>query len=328
MSAPIRCFNLTDPDYPARLRELERPPSVVEISGELDLGKRAIAVVGSRKPTPEAAAFARELARTIVRAGAIVASGGALGIDSAVHEGAVDAGGVTWVVNATGRDHQFPPENEPLVARVVQAGGVMIWPFARHQAPESHTFLSRNGVLVALADALVIVQAALPSGTMNAASWAKRLDRPFWAACCAPWTSDGARFAGCAWALTQGARPLFSVESWLGEVGLAGGDAGGRASAAVLRRGGFASPRRPARRARPEVLPLQLAAPQAELRALTDDELAVVGALADASPVHIDEIAAKSRLSAQAVRTALLTLALENVVVESPEGFYRRTNRH
>jgi DNA processing protein len=277
------------------------------------------AVVGTRRPSAEADMFTRELATAIVMHGGVVASGGAVGIDAAAHEGALDAGGDTWVVAATGSNEVFPPENVPLFARVLEEGGTMIWPFEPAKKADPLTFFARNGVLVALADALVIVQAGVPSGTMNAARWARSLGRPVWAVCAPPWMPG---FLGCATVAELGARPLVSIKGWLRAVGLA-------------RRPQRASPRAPRT---PTATPLESATPtpagtsQASeltlrlLARLPTEELRLLEILSRSRAQHIDEIAAKSGLSAQAVATALLTLALENVVVESPEGLFRLAN--
>jgi DNA processing protein len=289
-----RALSPGDPDFPARLLELEKPPVRLTIAGAMKTA-RTIAVVGTRKPSSEAVAFARELAKTIVEHGGIVASGGAVGIDAAAHEGALDAGGPTWVVAATGPDELFPKEHASLFARVVEQGGVMIWPFEERKKADPQTFFTRNGVLVALADAVVIVQAGVPSGTLNAARWARKLGRPVWAVAAPPWVPG---FLGCAHAVELGARPLVSMGGWLKAVGFTR-----------------------SRRTTPTPTPTPTATPS--LMSLSPEELLLLSALSPSKSQHIDEIAAKSCLSAQAVATALLTLTLENVVVEGPEGLFR-----
>jgi DNA processing protein len=295
-----------EPGYPSRLLDLPKPPSEIHVAGEM-ANRPAIAVVGTRKPTPDAAAFARALAAGIVAHGGIAVSGGAVGIDSATHEGALDAGGATWVVAATGPLEVFPRENAALFKRVVEEGGVMIWPFEHQKKACLPTFFARNGVLAALSNALVIVQAGAPSGTLNAASWATRLGRPVWAVCAPPWEPG---FLGCACAIERGAKPLVSLTAFLKGVGLLPRGRGKKSAATPC-------------------LPLALPAPLASSTAppaleLTPLELALLEMLSNTQAQHIDEIAAKSGLSAASVTTALLTLALEDVVVESPEGFFSR----
>jgi DNA processing protein len=286
-------------DYPRALLNLASPPEVLTLSGEISDG-RAIAIVGTRKPSPDAEAFARQLASVVVSNGGIAVSGGALGVDSATHEAALDAGGVTWMVAATGCNEIFPPKNAALFARIRAGGGVMIWPFEDGIKASPRTFFARNGVLVALSHALVLVQAGVPSGTLNAASWGRRLGRPVWAVCAPPWMPE---YVGCASAIERGARPLVSVTSFLKAVGLI-----------------------PARRA-PKPDSTSIPIPTLPTSNLGPLELQLLDLLSFHKSQHIDEIAVKSRLSAAVVTTTLLTLALENVVVESPEGFFSRQGR-
>lgn len=293
MSAITR-LDETDPSFPSRLRELPDPPAAIWIKGCLAL-RRVFAVVGSRLPTPEAAAFAAELSQAIVRAGGIVASGGASGIDAAAHRGALDAGGPTWVVAGTGLLNAYPGEHEGLFEEVVRGGGALLSVFPPEAKATRTSFLQRNGLLAALAEAVVVVQAGLPSGALNTAAWAKRLARPLYVVPFPPWA--GAGFEGSAVELRGGARPLVSIDAFLRDTRLA--------RPAETPPGGGAR------------------APKTASRELTEDELALLAAL-EPSPLHVDEIAERSQVPSRALAWALLTLALENVVVEGPTGFFRR----
>jgi DNA processing protein len=305
--ASLRLLALDQPGYPQRLLDLEKPPASIVVAGPMPAGKTC-AVVGTRKPTPEALAFTRQLAQAIVEHGGIVVSGGAVGIDAAAHEGALDAGGKTWAIAATGHTQVFPPEHARLFDRIAADGGAMIWPFEASRKADPLSFFSRNGVLVALSETVVVVQAGIPSGALNAAAWARRLGRPTWAVCPPPWTSG---FAGCALMLDRGARPLTSVGMWLRAVGLVRSGSRGRTT----------SP--PTSTAISTAAEIPSSTPLLD-RALTPSERVLLDALS-ATRQHVDEIAAKSGLCIATVATALLTLALENVVVEGPEGFFRRT---
>jgi DNA processing protein len=276
-------------DLPARVAALSTPPSAFFSEGPLDDTARVVAVVGTRAVTPEAEAFAIELAAALARAGAVVASGGAMGVDAAAHRGAMSAGGRTWVVAPTGHQSIYPPEHVDLYAQVLASGGAMIWPFEPDVPPRLASFFQRNKILVALSDAVVVVQAPLPSGALNAAKAARDLGRLLYVVPPAPWMIG---FEGSRLELERGARPLTSIAKLLSDLGLSES----------------APPPRP-----PPSTPL------------TTDERAVLGCLTT-TPKHLDEIVAESRLSTQAASTALLTLALEDVVVESPQGLFRRAN--
>ena len=283
---------------PERLSVIAPRTAPIWIAGQLD-DSPVIAIVGTRKPAAEASKFARSLAAAVVGAGGVVASGGARGIDAAAHRGAIDGGGRTWAVAATGCMHVYPPEHAALYAEIVATGGAMIWPSPPHQAVHRAAFSARNRVLVALAHAVVIVQAGIPSGALNAAKWCRSLARPLYVVPTAPWMAEG--FEGSMSEIARGARVLTSTRELLRDVGLGGGR------------------HKPARHPSPG-LPSGL-----PTRALTPDEAAVLAALT-LTPRHVDEIAAKSQLAAHLTTTALLTLALEDVLVEGPAGFFRRAN--
>ncbi len=299
--APLRFLAIDQPGYPQRLLDLEKPPEAIVVAGPMT-SARTIAVVGTRKPTAEAVAFARQLAQAIVLHGGIVVSGGAVGIDAAAHEGALEAGGTTWGIAATGHGQVFPPEHAALFDRIAAGGGAMIWPFEASKKADPVSFFARNGVLVALSEAVVVVQAGIPSGALNAAAWARRLGRPVWAVCPPPWVGG---FAGCGLLLDRGARPLTSVNTWLRAVGLT-------------------PPLNIPANSNPISTSTLTPTIPSVNRSLTPHERAVLEALS-ATGQHLDEIAAKSGLCIATAATALLTLALENVVVEGPEGFFRRS---
>ncbi len=282
-----------DPAYPIRLTLLPTPPAHLSIEGHLAPAK-VVAIVGTRNPLPETATFAHALAGAVARGGGVVASGGATGIDAAAHEGALAAGGRTWVVAGTGHGVLYPKQHGPLYERVVAGGGAMIWPFAPGSVGHPSRFLVRNGVLVALADAFVLVQARIPSGALNAASWAKRLGRPRWVVCPPPWMADDAAFAGCQVERRAGAEALTSVELFLDAIGL---------------------PAKPVHRAPPAPLP-------ARQNPMETRVLAAVGS----GLCHAEEVAVRCGLPYPAVMTLLLTLVLDDVLVEGPEGFFRQAS--
>jgi DNA processing protein len=289
-----------DRQYPHRLRSLPgAPPSITVCGGVVD-ATRAIAVVGSRAAVPEALCFAGDLAAALARAGLVVVSGGAEGIDRAAHEGALAGGGRTWAIAGTGHEHCFPPTHSELFATIGRGPGAMLWPFAPDYRGRSG-FLFRNRVLVALADAVVIVQAGLRSGALHAASWANKLKRPLWVVAPAPWSSG---FEGSRQLIEAGARPLLSIDAFYRGLGLVG------------------SPVEPT-----GTITTAPGSPAGTTDGLSGVAAAVWSALSS-SAAHADDIAVRARLTAQATAATLLTLALEDVVVEGPAGFFRRRDKH
>ena len=283
----MRAIPIGDPDYPSRLLALRTPPECIWVDGPLDVTTKRVAVVGTREPSQAAKAFARELARQIAAAGAIVVSGGALGIDTAAHEGALETGR-TWVLAPVGLEVNFPQENAALFARIRQQGSTLVSCFEPATRAGLWRFHVRNAMIAALADVVVVVQAGFPSGSLSAASAARRLGRPIWTSVGPFWDPH---FQGTNLLLDQGAHRLTSVDAFLKALGLTPA--------------GPVIPRQP--------------------RAFTLDEGVVFRALAE-GPSHVDSVVDQTGLPAAAVTTALLTLALEDVVVEGPSGYFRRNS--
>jgi DNA processing protein len=168
--------------------DLQNPRITLECSRPLEGGPR-IAIVGSRDAEDTALHYAKSLASRIAEAGGIVVSGGAEGADTWAHRGALAVGGKTWVIAPTGRNHVFPKENASLFKEVEDSEGAMVWPFpADKHADRGGTFKKRNGVIVALADAVVVTQATTErSGTFNTANKTLAARKPLWVVPLPPW---------------------------------------------------------------------------------------------------------------------------------------------
>jgi DNA processing protein len=302
MTSPVHLTPL-DLGYPSRLRGHRFGPPTIGMQGGALEAPLVVAIIGSRKASPGSVRYATRLAHVVAELGAVVASGGAIGVDAAAHRGALDAGGRTWVVAPTGHGRCFPPEHEDLFAEVASGPGAMIWPFAPGTHPRSG-FLARNRVLMALADAAVVVQAGRRSGALHAAGWAHKFGKALWVVPAAPWTKG---FQGSRQLLLKGARPLTRTHLFLVTLGLL--PQGNRPPWRALVGGVPAS--------RGALLPAHH----------SEHEFKVLAAIST-EPLHADAISASAGLSPQATTAALLTLALENVVVEGPPGFFRRQEAH
>jgi DNA processing protein len=173
------------------------------VAGALD-GLRApcVAVVGTRAPSDDGRRRAHRLAEQLARAGVCVVSGLALGIDGAAHEGALASGAPTLGVLGGGHDHFFPPRHRELAARIVAGGGAVVSPFAPGVVARPWQFLARNGVIAALADAVVVVEAAARSGALNTAGHAGDRGIPVLAM---PGDVDRPKAAGCNALIRDGA---------------------------------------------------------------------------------------------------------------------------
>src|SRR5882762_900873 len=189
--ARVHEHRVLDRDYPHLLRDLSSPPDPLWMRGEL-LPAPTVAIVGTRTPSLAAKRYARDLAFRLARSGVTVWSGGAKGIDAAAHAGALDAGGLSVAVIGTGLDHCYPDEHAALYEEIVLTGGAVVSPFERSRHASLITFPQRNGVLAALTQATVVVQAPLKSGARSTAAFARRLRRPLFVVPTSPWDRRGA----------------------------------------------------------------------------------------------------------------------------------------
>ena len=165
----ITLVALPDPRYPDLLRRIYDPPPVLYVRGVLAEDEAAtVAVVGARAATAAGLALARSMARDLAAWGATVVSGLARGIDTAAHEGALDASGRTVAVLGCGLDRTYPPENERLAGRITSAGAV-VSEFALGTPPLPEHFPRRNRVIAGWSRAVVVVEAAARSGALNTA---------------------------------------------------------------------------------------------------------------------------------------------------------------
>jgi DNA processing protein len=278
---------------PARLRH--RFPDGLAAAGTVPLVRpRTLAIVGSRDALPETRDYARHLAARAAAAGIVVVSGGATGIDTAAHEGAMAAGGPTWVVSPVPIGEVTPKENAPLFAKAAATGGAILTRQLRSAILKSSIYFKRNELLVALADALVVVQAGQRSGALNAAKHARDLGIPCWAVPGPPWL--GAAMRGCAQLIDAGhARPLWRTEEVLA------GDLTSDLTGDLARRASDAN------------APTQLAL----------EATAVLRSLGE-TPMHLDDIVEDCSIDAGTVAVQLLTLAGLGVVLEHPPGWFRR----
>jgi DNA processing protein len=174
---PSRSLCPADQEYPAQLRSIPSPPDSLAVVGELLPGDAlAVAVVGSRYPTPYGAAMAGRLAGELARRGVTVVSGLARGIDIAAHRGALGAGGRTIAVLGSGIDVLYPAEHEPDARAIARRGAVMSQ-FPAGMPPRPAHFPIRNRVIAGLSLGVVVVEAAERSGSLITARLAGDLGR-------------------------------------------------------------------------------------------------------------------------------------------------------
>ncbi|MCJ0765846.1 DNA-processing protein DprA [Variovorax terrae] len=312
-----RVLVLGDTDYPAALLSLEDPPLMLYLLGSADFESnppevqaggsfsatetiasslsRSIAIVGSRNPTPQGAANARQFARALSAAGLTVVSGLALGVDGAAHEGALegaapDAGLATIAVVGTGLDRVYPKQHLELARRIARRG-LLISEYPLGTPPLAANFPRRNRLIAGLSRGTLVVEAALQSGSLITARLAVEQGKDVFAI---PGSIHATQSRGCHALIKQGAKLVESAQDVLEELRLpaapdsiAPKDQGTRTSASK----------------EPESTLLQR---------LGHD------------PVSLDALMARTGLPAPELQARLLELELEGQVARLPGGLFQR----
>jgi len=167
-----------DPDYPQNLLAAPDHPPLLYVAGTLEPGDtRAVAIIGTRRPSPQALARAHRAATALTDAGITIVSGLAAGIDTAAHTTTLDAGGRTIAVVATGLQHAYPSDNADLQAHIAKHGAV-ITQFPPDTQPTRRNFAIRNAITAGLALAVLLIEASPDSGSLITVRHALRYDRP------------------------------------------------------------------------------------------------------------------------------------------------------
>ena len=208
-----------DPDYPQRLSDLDPRPPVIHGWGDQALldARRAVAVVGTRRPTPAGRLLAGRIASRLVEAEAVIVSGVAVGIDGAAHAATLANQGLTVGVIGGGHDHPGPRAHSLLRRQIVDNGGALISEHHPTVTPTHGTYPRRNRVIAALGEATVVVEAPLKSGALITARIAMEIGRLVLAA---PGRVGDWSTAGCLRILREDpARPLVGLDEMIADLG-------------------------------------------------------------------------------------------------------------
>lgn len=218
-AAGAQVLALGEPGYPPLLAAIHDPPPLLYLRGDIAVLRRPqLAIVGSRKASPAGLRWARQLAAGAVAAGLTITSGLALGIDGAAHLGALEAGGSSVAVMATGVDQLYPRRHRQLALRLQQQG-CLVTEFAPATPPLPGHFPARNRIISGLSLGVLVVEAALPSGSLITAGLALEQGREVLAV---PWFPEHPGGRGCLRLLRDGAAMVESVEDILAELGVLG----------------------------------------------------------------------------------------------------------
>jgi DNA processing protein len=170
------------PDYPERLKEIYDPPPVLWVRGAVNmLSRPAIAVVGTRHPSPYGSGIAEMLARDLAARRLLIVSGMARGIDSCAHKGALEARMPTVAVWGTGIDVIYPKENKKLAEEILATGGAIVSELPVGTFPAPQNFPRRNRILSGLSVGVLVIEAAENSGTRVTARCAEEQNRDLFA---------------------------------------------------------------------------------------------------------------------------------------------------
>ncbi|HTP40571.1 MAG TPA: DNA-processing protein DprA [Steroidobacteraceae bacterium] len=283
-------------DYPPLLQEVPDAPATLYVQGAPDcLLAAQLALVGSRNPTAVGRRTAYEFSASLTRAGLVITSGLALGIDAASHEGALDAGGRTVAVLGSGLDCLYPPEHRPLADRIA-AGGALVSEFAPGTPPLKAHFPRRNRLISGLALGVLVVEAARHSGSLITARLAGEQGREVFAL---PGSIHNPLARGCHQLLKSGAKLVEEVGDVLVEL------------------------RIPFSKQQLEHPPAGGLQSGAEAPTLDKDYKILLDALGF-EPAGMDALVERTGLQSHSVASMLLILELEGRVAPHPGGRYLR----
>jgi DNA processing protein len=294
------------PAYPAALKRIDNPPPILFLRGNpAVLGHRAVAVVGARNASASGQRFARQIALELAESGLLVVSGLARGIDGAAHHGALDAAsdegkiGGTVAVMGGGIDQVYPPEHEALHARILASGrGAVLAELPLGWVAQARDFPRRNRIIAGIALGVVVVEAALKSGSLITARLAGEQGREVFAV---PGSPLDPRCRGTNDLIRQGATLTEGATDVLDGLSALLGTGKSRADGAQQH---------------DSKEEFSMSLDEAALAAARGRVLQALGP----TPVEVDEIVRQCQLSAPIVQAALLELELAGRLSRHPGG--------
>ena len=200
-------------NYLQIVESIAKPPQALYYIGTLPTERQvSVAIVGTRNPSAYGREIAATLAEKLARAGIVVVSGLALGIDAVAHKAALEAGGVTIAVQANGLDKIYPYTNRTLGERIIASGGALISEYPEKTEPRPYQFLARNRIVSGISDYVVVVEAARRSGTLSTASHALEQGKELYAV---PGNITNPLSTGCNSLINQGAMPITDINEFV-----------------------------------------------------------------------------------------------------------------
>lgn len=206
----MRLISLNDPLYPQRLKTIASAPKILHLAGELDcLSKPCLAIIGTRKPSHQALKIAEKWAKALSEAGIAIISGLALGIDGAAHKGALLGKGKTIAALGCGLNIDYPKQHKDLKKAIIDQGGCLISEYAEDTPPHPRHFPHRNRIISGLSDGVLVIEAALKSGSLVTAKIAAEQGKIVMAV---PSHIHNPMAQGCHFLIREGATLVSSIE--------------------------------------------------------------------------------------------------------------------
>ena len=282
----VENVNAGDKNYPPLLKEIQKPPSRIYLRGILpEPQSPTVAVVGTRKATKDGRGLAKETTLLLAQAGVVVVSGLAMGIDTAAHEGALDAGGITVAVLGSGIDSVYPAQNQKLAEKIIANGGAVISEYGPGEPSYKGNFIERNRIISGLSLGTVVIEAPEHSGALTTARFAGEDGRAVFVF---PGPAKSPHYVGSHALLRDGATLVTSASEILEDLDIQSGSS----------------------------------VPQINLDDFGADEHTVLEALRTAgAAINVDRIIELTKLDPQIVNQALATLAIWRVVQETESGY-------
>ncbi len=209
-------LTIQDSNYPTQLKEIDNPPPILFVRGNIDLLKQPqIAIVGSRNPSTQGLQTALEFAETLAKFDFTITSGLALGIDAASHQGALKVSGHTIAVAGTGLDRVYPARHKELATEIVK-NGALISEFPPGTTAKANHFPRRNRIISGLCLGLLVVEAAKQSGSLITARLALEQNREVFAI---PGSIHNPLARGCNALIREGAKLVETTDDIFEELG-------------------------------------------------------------------------------------------------------------
>ncbi len=275
-----------DSHYPKLLKEIPWVPHGIYYRGKLSMAP-TVAIVGTRKASDVGRKLAFDFGKDLAGKGMTVASGLALGVDAAAHEGALEAGGVTLAVLAVGLDRVYPARHQALAEKIIQSGGGLISEYPIGMVSYEGNFIQRNRIVSGLSLGTIVIEAPEKSGALATARFALDQNREVMVT---PGPARHPNYAGSHGLIKAGAQLITSPDDVLESLGLSSKEASGQTL---------------------------------ELPNIGGDEARVCAVLkTEGRKLNVDKISDLSKIHAQDVSRLLTFLVMRGIIKETTDGQY------